>query len=113
MRHPKSIARGGNWARMPHRTPPQIVPKHGGGFFILIFLDGDSRIMSDLANVSSLTRTPVHLPVSWYFDPKIAEVEQQVLFRQGPGYVGHELMVPESGDYRSLEAAESRQRSGP
>ena len=61
--------------------------------------------MSDLANVSSLTRTPVQLPVSWYFDPAIAELEQKLLFRQGPGYVGHELMVPDVGNYRSIESA--------
>ena len=59
--------------------------------------------MTDLANVSALTRTPVQLPVDWYFDPRIAAIEQKVLFEQGPGYVGHELMVPEVGDYRTLE----------
>jgi choline monooxygenase len=45
----------------------------------------------------------VQLPIDWYFDPRIAAIEQKVLFEQGPGYVGHELMVPEVGDYRSLE----------
>ncbi|HUY04351.1 MAG TPA: aromatic ring-hydroxylating dioxygenase subunit alpha [Rhodocyclaceae bacterium] len=43
------------------------------------------------------------LPVSWYFDEKLFELEKQLLFDQGPGYVGHELMVPEALDYRSLE----------
>ena len=59
--------------------------------------------MTDLANVSALTRTPVQMPVDWYFDPRIAAIEQKVLFEKGPGYVGHELMVPEIGNYRSLE----------
>ena len=58
--------------------------------------------MTDLANVSALTRTPVQMPVDWYFDPRIAAIERKVLFEQGPGYVGHELMVPEAGNYRSL-----------
>lgn len=59
--------------------------------------------MTDLANVSALSRTPAQLSVDWYFDPRIAEIEQKILFEQGPGYVGHELMVPEVGSYRSLE----------
>jgi len=40
--------------------------------------------------------------VSWYCDPAILELEQPVLFARGPGYVGHELMVPEVGDYHAL-----------
>jgi len=59
--------------------------------------------MTDLANVSALTRTPGQLPIDWYFDPRVAEIEQKLLFKGGPGYVGHELMVPEVGDYRSLD----------
>src|SRR3954462_4194193 len=58
--------------------------------------------MTDLANVSALTRTPAQLPIEWYFDPQIAEIERKMLFENGPGYVGHELMVPEVGNYRSL-----------
>jgi len=42
------------------------------------------------------------LPVSWYFDPEVYALEQQLLFANGPGYVGHELMVPEAGDYHTL-----------
>ena len=43
------------------------------------------------------------LPVSWYFDPDIYKLEQELLFKNGPGYVGHELMVPEVGDYQVLD----------
>ncbi len=43
------------------------------------------------------------LPVAWYVDPSIYALEQQVLFPHAPIYVGHELMVPEMGDYRTLE----------
>ncbi len=43
------------------------------------------------------------LPVSWYFDKKLFELEKQLFFDAGPGHVGHELMVPELHDYRSLE----------
>ena len=59
--------------------------------------------MTDLANVTALTTTPTQLPLSWYFDPAIAEIEQRTLFDNGPGYVGHELMVPNPGDYYALD----------
>jgi len=59
--------------------------------------------MTDLANVGALAKTPAQLPIDWYFDSKVWEVEKRVIFEQGPGYVGHELMVPEVGDYQSLE----------
>lgn len=59
--------------------------------------------MTDLANVSALTQTPTQLPVDWYFDRRIHELELKLLFEHGPGYIGHELMVPENGDYHSLE----------
>ena len=45
--------------------------------------------MSDLASQLALTRTPTHLPLSWYFDPEVAEVERKLLkfapdeFKQG------------------------------
>src|SRR5690348_18292240 len=59
--------------------------------------------MTDLANAQALTRTPAQLPLSWYFDPAIDALEQRVLFAAGPGYVGHELMVPNTGDYYTLD----------
>ena len=43
------------------------------------------------------------LPVKAYFDETIYEAEQKILFDQGIGYVGHELMVPQKGSYRSCE----------
>lgn len=60
--------------------------------------------MSDLANTSVLQQaaTP-QLPVNWYFDQHIYDIEMDVLFKHGPQYVGHELMVPEMGDYHTLE----------
>ena len=42
------------------------------------------------------------LPVSWYFDPDIFAREQKLLFAAGSNYIGHELMVPEVGDYQTL-----------
>ncbi|MFA6972943.1 MAG: aromatic ring-hydroxylating dioxygenase subunit alpha, partial [Gallionella sp.] len=58
--------------------------------------------MSNIATMNQLTPAQVQPPLGWYFDPKILEVEQRVLFEQGPNYVGHELMVPSLGDYQVL-----------
>ncbi|MCE7915106.1 MAG: aromatic ring-hydroxylating dioxygenase subunit alpha [Nitrosomonas sp. PRO4] len=55
--------------------------------------------MSNMAEISKLTEMSVQLPVDWYLDPKILEIEKRILFEQGPGYVGHEAMVPNIGDY--------------
>ena len=54
--------------------------------------------MSDIANPSILKQSSPQLPVSWYFDQQMLELEQELLFRSGPGYIGHELMVPNVGD---------------
>ena len=58
--------------------------------------------MSDLPSSRTLQPNPTQLPVSWYFDQKVFQLEQELLFRNGPQYIGHELMVPEVGDYHSL-----------
>ena len=58
--------------------------------------------MSNIANPIQLAPNKVQPPLAWYFDPKILELEQRVLFENGPGYVGHELMVPNLGDYQVL-----------
>lgn len=42
------------------------------------------------------------LPVSAYLDPALFELEKRLLFEAGPGYVGHDLMVPELSDYHVL-----------
>ena len=55
--------------------------------------------MSNLAEISQLTGMSVQLPVDWYLDPKILEIEKRMLFDKGPGYVGHEMMIPNVGDY--------------
>jgi phenylpropionate dioxygenase-like ring-hydroxylating dioxygenase large terminal subunit len=58
--------------------------------------------MSDLPSSRRLKPGASQLPVGWYFDQQVFELEQKLLFDGGPGYVGHELMVPEPGDYHSL-----------
>jgi len=59
--------------------------------------------MPALSSVTAFRTSAPQLPVQWYFDPRIHEVEQRLLFDNGPGYVGHELMVPNVGDYHTLD----------
>src|SRR5258708_13348560 len=57
-----------------------------------------SSRMSDLPSSRRLKPNASQLPVSWYFDPQVFELEQKLLFANSPGYVGHELMVPNAAD---------------
>jgi choline monooxygenase len=58
--------------------------------------------MSDLATIAKLARSDAQLPVNVYFDDALLQQEIQQLFRQGPHYVGHELMVPNVGDFATV-----------
>jgi choline monooxygenase len=59
--------------------------------------------MSDIATRNQLSPAVSQLPVDWYFDEKVFELEKKLIFDAGPGYVGHELMVPETYDFRTME----------
>lgn len=63
--------------------------------------------MSSLVSLKPITSTQfqrtAQLPVSWYTDPAIYELEQQHLFTSSPLYLGHELMVPNQGDFRTVD----------
>jgi choline monooxygenase len=43
--------------------------------------------------------TAVGLPISWYFDPEILEIERRQLLDVGPTYAGHQCLVPREGDF--------------
>ena len=59
--------------------------------------------MSDLrVTPTQLERSRSQLSVRSYFDPQLFQRELDTLFRRGPRYVGHELSVPEVGDYHAL-----------
>lgn len=61
-------------------------------------------MMSD--NLFSLSRSSgaqQQLPVAWYFDKKVFDLEKKLIFGASAGYVGHGLMVPSLNDYRSQE----------
>jgi len=65
--------------------------------------------MSNLATADRLRPATSQLPASWYCDPAQLELEQRLLFAPGPGYVGHELMVPNAGDYCALSWRDNAQ----
>ncbi|GAA6143632.1 aromatic ring-hydroxylating dioxygenase subunit alpha [Hydrogenophaga sp. 5NK40-0174] len=56
--------------------------------------------MSDLS--LQLQQAESQLPVSSYFDQDLFQRELEVLFGQGPRYVGHANAVPNKGDYYTL-----------
>ncbi|MGB7301506.1 MAG: aromatic ring-hydroxylating dioxygenase subunit alpha [Burkholderiaceae bacterium] len=58
--------------------------------------------MSDLSSRSVLAKTESQLPVTGYFDESILLNEKNSIFLDGGGYIGHELMVPEAGNYYTL-----------
>jgi len=58
--------------------------------------------MASLTLVSQQDTTS-QLPVSWYVDENTYALEQQHLFAHAPHYLGHELMVPNVGDYHVLD----------
>jgi choline monooxygenase len=56
--------------------------------------------MSDLS--LQLQQAASQLPVSSYFEPALFQREMELIYQQGPRYVGHALAVPEVGDYHAL-----------
>lgn len=67
---------------------------------LLLSIGGSS--MSDVGSFSRLAPSAAQLPVHAYLDEVILRREVDACFRGGPGYVGHEAMLPEIGDYMSL-----------
>ena len=60
-------------------------------------------IMSDLSvSLRALERSRSQLSVSSYFDEGLFRAEQSLIFQSHPRYLGHELSVPEIGDFQSL-----------
>lgn len=55
-----------------------------------------------LASQRSKSNSAVGLPISWYFDPDVLEIERRSLFVNGPHFAGHTSFVPSEGDYTVL-----------
>ncbi|MBP6900895.1 MAG: aromatic ring-hydroxylating dioxygenase subunit alpha [Burkholderiaceae bacterium] len=66
--------------------------------------------MSDLSvslealarNASTAAAQRSQLSVSTYFSDALYKREQELIFQHGPRYLGHELTVPEIGDFHAL-----------
>jgi choline monooxygenase len=58
--------------------------------------------MSNIASPAQVRPANSQLPMSWYFDPEIFAREKKMLFDAGANYVGHELMVPDVGDFQTV-----------
>ena len=59
--------------------------------------------MSDLStSLKALERSSSQLSVHTYFDEEQFRKEQELIFQCGPRYLGHELAVPEVGDFHAL-----------
>lgn len=59
--------------------------------------------MSDLSTaLKVLERSRTQLPVSSYFDETLFQQEVARIFQSGPRYLGHELAVPNVGDFYAL-----------
>ena len=59
--------------------------------------------MSDLTLPREITKARVRpLPASSYFDEALFAREMDTIFQHGPRYLGHELAVPEPGNFYTL-----------
>jgi phenylpropionate dioxygenase-like ring-hydroxylating dioxygenase large terminal subunit len=59
--------------------------------------------MSDLSiSLEALERSRSQLPVTSYFEESLFRREQELIFQHAPRYLGHELAVPEVGDFLAL-----------
>ncbi|WP_338770457.1 aromatic ring-hydroxylating dioxygenase subunit alpha [Massilia sp. METH4] len=58
--------------------------------------------MNDIARAAHVLPGQAPLSVDAYFDPALFQREQELIFSQAARYVGHELAVPNPGDWRRL-----------
>ena len=59
--------------------------------------------MISVATINQFTKPAPQLPIKWYADANVYKIEQSYLFPLAPHYVGHTLMVPNVGDYYTLD----------
>src|SRR5690606_33849943 len=59
-------------------------------------------IMTDIGREAHIAPAQTQLSVSSYFDEAVFAQEQERIFRNSALYIGHEKLVPEPGDWRTL-----------
>lgn len=60
-------------------------------------------VISNQSQIETALESPSQLPIHWYADASFYALEQHYLFANAPKYVGHALMVPNAGDYYTLD----------
>lgn len=58
--------------------------------------------MTDVGRMAHIVPARTQLPVNAYFDQTRFQKEMDVIFKQSSLYVGHEKLVPDLGDWRTL-----------
>ena len=58
--------------------------------------------MTDIGRMAHVVPARTQLPVSAYFDEALFAREQELIFKQSSQYVGHQKLVPDVGDWRTL-----------
>ncbi|MFA4912098.1 MAG: aromatic ring-hydroxylating dioxygenase subunit alpha, partial [Burkholderiaceae bacterium] len=58
--------------------------------------------MTDIGRLAHVVPARTQLPVNAYFDPVLFQQEMDIIFKQSALYVGHEKLVPNLGDWRTL-----------
>src|SRR3546814_20076617 len=58
--------------------------------------------MTDIGSEAHVAPAQTQLPVHSYIDDTIFARERELIFKQSALYVGHEKLVPEVGDWRTL-----------
>ena len=63
--------------------------------------------MTDIGRMVHIVPARTHLPVKAHFDEVRFAREQELIFKQSSLYVGHQKLVPETGDWRTLAHEEA------
>lgn len=63
--------------------------------------------MTDIGRKAHIAPAQTQLSVSSYFDDAIFVQEQELIFKKSSLYIGHEKLVPEIGDWRTLPQEDS------
>ncbi|RYF51200.1 MAG: aromatic ring-hydroxylating dioxygenase subunit alpha [Comamonadaceae bacterium] len=58
--------------------------------------------MTDIGRLAHVVPARTQLHVNAYFDPVLFQQEMDIIFKQSALYVGHEKLVPNLGDWRTL-----------
>lgn len=61
-----------------------------------------------MTEYTGLSETQKTLPASWYYDASHFDREMRAIFHRHWIYVGHETLIPETGDYHCFDIADQK-----